>query len=156
MEERRLKECAPSFTLTSSQQSLRLFYMKKSESGVDRPLGRGKSRRQMKKAPRKLSLLKSEPAAQVAFEVRVMITCAKTSGSATDLLLEVHRLNSHQPLGLNTRFTLVDYYVNAQSLCFQEGKKYSNSQTDVQITLITRLQGFRFNFRSFRHINTDR
>lgn len=57
---------------------------------------------------------------------------------------------------LNTRFTLMDYYVNAQSLCFQEGKKYSNSQTDVQITLITRLQGFRFNFRSCRHINTDR
>lgn len=111
-------KCAPSFTLTSSQQSLRLFYMKKSESGVDRPLGRGKSRRQMK-------IVASQEWASCSGGVwgssdghmrkDQWAGDWSTAGGAPSQFPSASRLN--------TRFTLVDYYVNAQSLCFQEGKK---------------------------------
>lgn len=125
---------APSFTLTGSQQSLRLFDMQKTESGVDRPLGRGKGRCQMEKGTKKI--VTSQKWASCSGGVWGSSDGHKrkdqwvgdwsTAGGAASQFPSASRLN--------TRFTLVDYYVNAQSLCFQEEKKYSNSQTDVQIT----------------------
>lgn len=42
------------------------------------------------------------------------------------------------------------------TLCFLEGEENSNSQSDVQITLITHLQAVGFHVWDCRHIGTDR